>query len=397
LENQTIWQLAPYQAAKARLNLAYRYQSQYEQLDHEFAHFRESQSWLAAQDDAEAAQLLIAYIKALSPYLRQRGLNAELLRWCNSGLEACKKLHQNPSWLLLLRSEAQNALGQWSEAMNSIQEAIKTSQANDPQTYAQAVLALGRLQLNRGDYKKALKTLACAEKLLAEQSDYEGLSAVRSEIAAYHLNRRELDKALSYYLEVARLRQQAGATEPSDHTLLMLGVVYRKRREYNQAFLYLQQLLDRGNERGIRSTIATAAHHLAWVHLNRGELEQASRLCGQAKDLYEQIGDMRGIADAYEQLGLIALAQSRADDAILHLERSLAVRRQIGNREGEASSLRRLAIAYLRAGHPAIAARNLWQSLTLYYNLGVLSRQRLIAILSELLHWAIGGRRWPTL
>ncbi len=395
LDNQAVryWESAHRLAAEHRLYLARRYQHQYERLDDEFANLRASQSWLVNQGSEEAARFL-TYIEILAPYLRQRSFNAELWQWCEAGLWACERLQQNSGWLLLLRSEAQNMLGQWNETIASIQAAIKVSEGEDPSTYAQAVLALGRLQLNQGDYKVALGTLARAETLLSEQSDYEGLASVRSEIAAYHLNRGELDKALSLYLEVDQLRRQAGAVEASDHTLMMLGVVYRKKGDYEKAIMYLQRLLERGETQRNRGAIAAAAHHLAWVYLNRGELAQARHLCGRAIVLYEEIGDTRGTSDACEQLGLITLAEKQGKEALSHLERSLVIRRQLGNQHGAASSLRRLAIAHLRMGHPVAAVRYLWQSLTTYWRLGMLNRQRLAVTLHELLDWTVGQRRW---
>jgi tetratricopeptide (TPR) repeat protein len=388
------WESAHRLAAQRRLELARRYQDQLDRLDAEFPNLRASRSWLTTQSNGEIAQLLVAYVKVLAPYLRQRGLNAELLEWCGDGLQACERLRQNQGWLVLLCSEAQNALGRWAETMASIQAAIEASRGEDPTNYARAILALGRLQLNQGDYQVALKTLTEAETLLSKGSDYEGLATAHSEIAAYHLNRRELDKALTLYLEVDQLRRQAGATEASDHTLLMLGVVYRKKRDYEQAAVYLVQLLERGEARGNWGATATAAHHLAWVRLNQRDLAQAQRLCGRALGLYEEIGDPRGASDAYEQLGLIVLAEGGVKEAVSHLERSLTMRRQLGNQEGAASSLRHLAVAHLRLGHLITALGYLQQSLAIYQRLGVLSHQRLAAILWELLDWTVGRKRW---
>jgi tetratricopeptide (TPR) repeat protein len=396
LQSQVVryWEIADYPAAQGRLDLARHYQNQYERLDTELANLRASQAWLASQSSAETAQLLVAYVQALAPYLRQRGLNTELLRWCEDGLRACDRLEQNSGWLLLLRSEAQNSLGQWDETIASIQAAMEASRGRDLRTYAQAILALGRLQFNQGDYERALETLTEAEMLLSEQSDYEGMATVSSEFAAYHLNRGELDQALSLYLEVDQLRRRAGGTEASDHTLLMLGVVYRKQKAYEQAIAYLQQLLERGEAQRNRAATATAAHHLAWVYWDQGDLIQARCLCGRAIALYDEIGDTRGISDAHEQLGLIALAEGQGEEALFYLERSLAVRRQLGNQHGAASSLRHLAVAHLRMGHLVTAARCLWQSIITYWRLGVLSRQRLIAMLRELVDWTVGRRRW---
>jgi tetratricopeptide (TPR) repeat protein len=363
-------------------------------LDSEFANLRGCQSWLASQDGTKEVHLLLEYLRVLAPYLQQRGLQAELVGWCEAGLHASEIVQQHAGWVLFLRGEAQNALGRWSEASESFRAAIEASEREDPQTHARALLALGRLQFNQGAYGIAFETMSAAEACLAQRVDDEQLMTVRGERAAYHLNRGDLDKALSLYLEIDRRRQYAGAPEPSDHTLLMLGVVYRKKKDYERATEYLQRLLERGEVQRSRSTTATAAHHLAWVYLSRGDLRQARSLCGRVIMLYEEIGDERGLSDAYEQLGCIVLAAGQAGEAVAHLQRSLFMRRQLHNQQGEASGLRHLAIAYFTLGHLGAAFRHVWQSLLIYHRLGVLSRQRIVSMLRELLSWAGGQRQW---
>src|SRR2546421_2454820 len=338
--------------------------------------------------------LLLEYLRVLAPYLQQRGLQAELVGWCEAGLHASEIVQQHAGWVMFLRGEAQNALGRWSEASESFRAAIEASEREDPQTHARALLALGRLQFNQGAYGIAFETMSAAEACLAQTVDDEQWMTVRGERAAYHLNRGDLDKALSLYLEIDRRRQDAGAREPSDHMLLMLGVVYRKKKDYERAAGYLQRLLERGEVQRSRSTTATAAHHLAWVYLSRGDLRQARSLCGRAIMLYEEIGDERGLSDAYEQLGCIVLAAGQGGEAVSDLQRSLLMRRQLHNQQGEASSLRHLAIAYLILGQLGAAFRHLWRSLLIYHRLGVLSRQRMVSLLRALLPWAGGRRQW---
>ncbi len=396
IEDQNIeqWTLehCDYLAARSRFELVLRYRNQYNVLDYEFFNLCGSRAWLAKQDSEEAANLLISYIEVLAPYLCWGGLAADLLCWCEEGFWACERVHRNPGPLLLLCSEAQKALGQWNEAMESVQIAMEVSESVDAGTYARATLALGTLQFNRGDYVTALKTLARAQILLLHQADYERLVSVRSEIAAYYLNRGDLDRALSLYLEIDQLHKQAEVSEVSDHILLMLGVVNRKKRDYEQASVYLRQLFERSEVRQNRNAMATAAHHLAWVSLDQREIIMARRLCGKAIMLYEEIGDERGASDAYEQLGCIALAEGQGKEALPHLQRSLIIRRQLGNQHGTASSLRRLAIAHIGSGNLWTAIWYLWKSLITYQRIGMLSRQRFLTIFQEFFRGAVG--RW---
>src|SRR5207302_2019507 len=139
---------------------------------------RGCQFWLATQNGPREAQLLIEYIRVLAHYLQRRGLQAELLSWCEAGLRASESLQQNPGWLLLLCGQAQNALGRWDEATASFQAAIKASEEADPHTHAQATLALGRLQFNQGNYGIAFETMNSAETGLSQEAYDERLITV---------------------------------------------------------------------------------------------------------------------------------------------------------------------------------------------------------------------------
>src|SRR6266566_3883468 len=223
------WTSSPFLSAISRLQLARRYQNQYDRLDAEFANLCGCHSWLTTQNGPEEVHLLLAYLQALAPYLQQRGLQAELVRWCEAGLHASEIVQQHPGWVLFLRGEAQNALGRWNEASGSFRAAIEASEREDPKTHARALLALGRLQFNQGAYGIAFETMSAAETCLVQRADDEQLMTVRAEMAAYHLNRGDLDKALSLYLEIDRLRQYTGAPEHQQRMMRWLGCSGRRK------------------------------------------------------------------------------------------------------------------------------------------------------------------------
>lgn len=382
---EQFWESAAGLAAWRRLRLIRHNQGHPHELDHEFENLRGTLAWLCSSADAQVGPIFLEYLEALAPLFHQRGLAAEFLHLCDVGLNLCDRCKRNPGWLFLLRSEAQVALGQWEAATSSVKDAIATSGQQDARTHARSMFALGRLLLNRGFYAQALEVLREAERLLTALHDAEGVAGVRSEFAAYHLNRRELERALACYLEADQIRKHAGAQTTSDHVLLMLGVVYRKKGEYQKAIVYLRQLWQRANAQGNHSALATAAHHLAWTYLELRDALNSRRFCGQAMALYEEIGDLRGMSDVWDQLGLIALMEGRGEEALLYLERSLASRRAIGNQHGAASSLQHLAVANLRRGRLVAAVRNFLHSLSLYWRMDMLTRRRLATMVNELI------------
>ena len=328
-------------------------------------------------------ETLLDFTRLMAPFLKQRAFLSVLLNFCKSAIVACESIGTNSGWVHFLEYEAHYALGDWNSALGDIQAAITVSHGKDLGIYAQAVLSLGRLKLNQGYYQEALEILGQAEHLLLKQKDFEGLASAKAEEAAYYLNRDELDKALELYLEADRIYRQSGTLGPTDHTLLMLGVVYRRRGEYAKAIQYLQELLEHGKGQKNNNAIAAASHHLAWTFLNKGNLIQAKALGEEAKRLYQKNQDPRGESDAYEQLGLIAITDGDKDKALNYLKQSLYMRRILGNRHGVTSCIRRLALIYFRSGDFLRGIAYLAYGLFSYWRLGMLSRQRLRSILNE--------------
>jgi tetratricopeptide (TPR) repeat protein len=353
-------------------------------IDQEFEQIQIAVTWLIKQTELEQAASLLNFVRGLSPYLQGRALNADLLNYCQNALQAAEQLGTNSGWLHLLRHRAFWALGKWESAYVAVQSAIWATEGSSPKIHARAVLALGRLQLNRGQYQEALGTLATAEDLLMNVGDHDGVATAKAEVAAYYLNRNEHKKALRLYLEVDELRKRANPDMPSHHSLLMLGVVYRRLGDYGKSRQLLSELIQHGKSQKDRGAVATGKHHLAWTYFDLQEWETARKLGLEAKEIYEELRDTRGSSDADEQLGLISLAQRDFAASEVFLTRSLLVREQLGNQHGAASALRRLAKLHLAQRHFFLAFQILHRSLSLYHQLGILSCRRFFAIISGL-------------
>ncbi len=371
------WKSADAIATTVRYRRLLSWGDDWAQLDLEIPNVLLSMGWLRTQANEECASLLLAYLAQLLPYLQARSRTAEVLYWCDEGRKAAARCGRSPAFLFLAEGQAAFASGNWAQAGQSWQAAASASSEREPLAHAQALLALGRLEMNQGEYRRGRRTLSEAEQLFRSLGNAEGLSDVRSELAAYHLNRRELSRALAMYLEVHQRETEDGRHEASDHSLLMLGVVNRQMGNFPEALEHLSGLYERAQARRDRSTLATAAHHIAWIHLQSAELEEARRLCGQAIALYEDIADPRGLSDCYEQLGAIHLELGQLDRALRHLARSEDMRRGLGNEPGRASSLRRMALVHIHQSRYGEALMLMAKAAYLYWRQGMLSWQRL--------------------
>jgi tetratricopeptide (TPR) repeat protein len=122
------------------------------------------------------------------------------------------------SWLELLKAECYYARGEWDRGLAAARIAVERASGLDPKTYAHAMLAMGRMQLNAGDYNEALRTLKVAQDLLTDLDDREGLATAVAEFAAYQLNRGKNEKALALYQEADRIRGRTESRDMTDHS-----------------------------------------------------------------------------------------------------------------------------------------------------------------------------------
>lgn len=376
-------QTAKLRHAEFYFSLAEKENSNLRVLDIEFPQILQAVGWLVHQESDDASNLFLAYLFALQNYFQRRSMYSDLIEYCEHALIITRRISINPGRVLNIKYNALYALGQWHEAHHVVEEALAATHKSQWDQYALAMYNLGRLQINRGDYRSALHTLREAETLLSAGDLTNELANIKAEIAAYQLNQHNLDEALKLYLEVDEIRRHVNPTGTSGHTLLMLGVIYRRKREYATAYDYLTKLKDMGIADGDRATIATALHHIAWTYLEEGAVVNAEEAATQAQELYKQIDDIRGLGDALDQSGVIALLKGEYSHAEENFIKALDIRRRMGNEHGIASIWLRLASTKLKQKRYLSFIMFLIQCLYLYQRLGSLTSHWLIYIVKR--------------
>ena len=233
-------------AAKVRLSRIRLYQNQFAILDQDIDNYRISRTWLTNRHGNEEGYLLLDYIELLGTYLFQRNFYTELVDWCEDGLRVCLRLQRNPAPLLFLKGKTLNALGHWQEALHCYHVAIEKSSETDRQIHAHAILALGQLQFNQGEYAVALKTLDHAEKLLNEArllcgkaktlyeeiQDRRGISDVYEQLGCIELAEGHIAEAISSLKQSLAIRKEIHNQQGFASCLSRLVFAYCKLLQY---------------------------------------------------------------------------------------------------------------------------------------------------------------------
>lgn len=363
-------------------------------LDGEFDNLTGAYESVAASDTLGGMEQTLSLVGALSQYLLSRGLYQKLASWTDRAITISEMMDHSPYRFLLVHAEAKRRLGDWNCATSDLERAMAECRA-DARRRGEVLFALGRLQLNQGDYATGVENLErCRSDSTGAEHDPLLEIAIEEEVAGFRMNHGDLDQALELFLKSYNRRKEHGRLLGIEVSLVHIGVINRKQRRYEVAGKALEECREIASRMGDPNGLAWSKHHLGWVYLNQGAYEDAMKSCVESLALYRELGDIRGIADCLEQRGLIQLAQGHYDDAVVDLNASLEIRSQIENRHGVASSLRHIATARFIRREYLAAIQMLFSSLRLYRSIGVLNRERILKFSYEFYDWTMGRKRW---
>lgn len=274
----------------------------------------------------------------------------------------------------LLRSDQ----ARYDEAEAAIGEALTIAGRLLPATHPTALEAkeaLGHVEVERGDYGRAIATLEevvrLRERMGGTQADLAGSIA---ELAAVHFYAGDLAESDSLNVRaLAIYRDLHGDRHPAVADMLInRGAVQHERGNYPAAEVYYREALDidRSWYGPDHPQVAAAASMLARSLLFQGRLDEAAELLRSALAIQERAYGPRHpqVASIVNELGSIALQRDQYDSAAAAYRRMLDIYRvAYGGRHylvGIATA--NLASVYLARNQYAEAERLFRQAIDIY-------------------------------
>ena len=238
----------------------------------------------------------------------------------------------------LLESKAFRQLGQYTEALNLIEEAIEESQ-----TLGQILLEFDSItlkiallsSLNR--YEEGFSTIKYGEKLLegikkneSEEAKIKSSHFVR-EIGGLYQRKGDFNNSLKYYKEHIVICKETGDKKGVAGTLNNIGILYYCKGDYTEAFEYYALSLPLLEEIGNKQHIALCTNNIGLISQKQGDLDKALNYFEKALTNFEKIGNNANIALALNNLGRTYHQKGDLVQAQTYIERSLNLKEEIGD------------------------------------------------------------------
>lgn len=149
----------------------------------------------------------------------------------------------------------------------------------------------------------------------------------------------QYEKATSYFLEAAKIKEELNDSAGMAVTYNNLALVYKNWAQYDKARQYLMKAVATNTRKNIRKNLAVNFTGLGDLYLNLGQADSAIYYFKKSYDIKTEIGHKQGIVYALHGLGNVyAQLLSVENTAMDYYQEALTLAKEIGS-EQEISDL----------------------------------------------------------
>ena len=208
--------------------------------------------------------------------------------------------------------------------------------------------------LGVNDPSRALKILARAQKMLADEQCIESIR-IHLEVTRCRLRKQDWKRTINYGLKGAELAKKVpDCVELAMFYQLVAQAFYRKG-DYSHALDNFQRGLAVAEKFQDHLLTVSILDDLGRAYLERGNHFRAARYLYKALEMRQRHQDVSGLCHSYDQLGLVYRRDGDYHKTIENLSRSLSLKLRIGDFEGLNPTLGTLGDLCFRLGNYQVA------------------------------------------
>jgi serine/threonine protein kinase/predicted negative regulator of RcsB-dependent stress response len=231
----------------------------------------------------------------------------------------------------------------------------------DPQVHFE----IGLVYESHGTFDQALEHF-----LAALQSDPKYVDALLA-VGRVEVEQGNAQAALDHLNQALSLSVQLGQQQGKANILQMMGTAYSLLNRPDDALQNLQQSLDLAKQVNDKAGMASSLTAIAGIHDRQGKSDQAVKEYRQGLTIEQEIGDQAGTGQILLNLGNSLANAGKYDEAIDLTKQALQIELQLGQESGQALCLNNIGNVYLSEGRYDDALTYFQRSLDLRQKLKV--------------------------
>ena len=217
--------------------------------------------------------------------------------------------------LLLALGRVQRERGEWDNALQTLDQAIAAArERRQYDTLAEAVRTCAPILGSRGEFQR-LRTMLGEALAPDSQLPEPSATSLRMTLAAVLLEADELEQSLALYRELTPLLVRRGDLAAHGLVLHNTGVAHLRRGDIYTGLSMYERALKLKEQTGQRISMLTTLGDLIYVRTLLGDVDEAERLVDTMLAQANEIGATHIITRALEQQGALKLLRREVDAA----------------------------------------------------------------------------------
>ena len=239
----------------------------------------------------------------------------------------------------------------------------------DPK-HVEALLAVGRVEIKRGNPQVSLESLTRALNLAIELGNEEEKATIQSSIGTAYRRLNKPGEAIRYYNESLEIKRRLGQKAGIATTLNDLATLYLHQGSTDDALKRYNEALQLWREIGDTKSISGTLLGIGTSYLVRGQYDAALKRYKESLQIYRELGDVNNEALCSNNIGKVYFQKAQYEDALTYYQRALELR-QKSNVPGDiALTLLNLGESSARMGRYEDAFTHYRRALELYRSSG---------------------------
>ncbi len=284
----------------------------------------------------EDAQFALAFSKLGLTYAAL-GYDAEAERASRTAVSLGDQLPDQEKYLI--RATHARIMNDHRQAIDFYASLMKTAPENE-----EVLFELAQLYETTGEFDKAIEYYG---RLVARDANY--LDALLA-LGRVEIKRGNAQGSLEYLTRAQSLAIRLDNPEQRSAVAHATGVAYKLMNKPNDALRQYQEALDIRTRLDQKRGIAVSLNEMAQVFEGLGRTDEARTAYQKALAVRREIGDRRGIGDTLIDLGNFYSERGQYDEALKLFKESLQIQHDVGEPTGEALCLHNIGNVYLSKG-----------------------------------------------
>ena len=235
------------------------------------------------------------------------------------------------------------------EAINNFRSAQDSTKiVGDTKLEVSALIEIGNAYYGLGDFSQALENYDQALKM-SQKNDYQDkIASTLDNMGSAYTAQNNFLKALEAHQKSLALTESLGNTRQIPGTLLNIGNVYEGQNSHAQALEHFQKALTEFEKMRGPVGIAYATSNIGSVYLNSGEYNKALEYLQKAQQLKAKF--LPKDPYSFVNIGLVYAYQEKYTQALEHFEKARILSEEMGETNTLADTLGKIADVYERQG-----------------------------------------------